>query len=539
MTTSPILVRLKSALTHSRTDASEGRDANGARGPAAKPVWRRVIAPVVLGLVSATIVVGVSTHPGHLFPASVQGPWYFTFPVLGSKDLAHWQASAIYLVGLVLLGVAWAWLLRLVRADPRVPAWVVLAVFAVWSVPFLVGPPVSSDDVVSYAGVGRLVDRGLDPYEVGVEALGFDPVVAASSPFWRENPAPYGPLHLGVTRVAAAITPDSFRATIVLLRLFGFVCLGLLAFPLASLARRAGNTPAFAFAVVLCSPLVVVNLVGAAHNEALMVLLLASGVVLGLSGVPRSGDRRRPAAVVGGVVLCGLAAAVKLPALLGAVLLGWLWSGRDSSPLRRLVEAVGAGALAAGVLLAVSVVSGFGLGWISNLGVPQKSYTLLAPFTAIGVVVERALVALGWPSDWVLPAFRPAGLVIGIAIAGVFVWRADRLGGPMALGLALLALAWTTPAVWPWYMAWGLVFVGTAQMPVVGQAVVIALNLVLTPLGPGALDVNAHPTATAALMTLLFLAAAAAAFWTIVRRTGRTRRLTMPAAPPGADVVNA
>lgn len=471
---------------------------------------------------AGVLVVGAATYPGMWFPASSQGRWFFTFPVLGSPDLAHWKASSAYYGALVVLGVAWVWLLRAVRADHRFPTWIVLAVFALWSVPFTVGPPVSSDDAVVYAGVGRLVERGFDPYEVGVGALDPEPVAAAASSFWRESPAPYGPLYLRVAWTVTVLTGDSFRAAVVLLRLFGLACLALLALPLSALARRAGNPPAFALAAVLCSPLVVVQLVGAAHNETLMILLLTGGVTLGLAGLAGAERGPRPALVAAGAGLCGAAAAVKLPGLLGAVFLGWLWAGSEAPVRRRLMGAAAAGGLASAVVVVISLVTGLGLGWVGALDAPQKAYTIVAPFTAFGIVLEEVLDIVGWSSDWVLPALRTTGALAGIAGIGLFLWRADRLGGPLALGMALFCLAWTTPAVWPWYLVWGLAFVGTVTMPVGLQVAVIASNLVVTPLGPGTLDVNGHPSASAVFVTLLVLGSAVLVYLRATRRSADT-----------------
>ncbi|MDQ6798082.1 MAG: polyprenol phosphomannose-dependent alpha 1,6 mannosyltransferase MptB [Actinomycetota bacterium] len=473
--------------------------------------------PALLGLAAAVVIVGLATYRGQWFPA----PWSsFSAPGLGSSRLAHWQAFGAYYGTLVVLGLAWMWMLKVVRAEPRFPAWVVLGVFVLWSIPFLVGPSVSSEDVYAYAGLGQLVERGLDPYESGVNALGRAPVVQVSPPFWRDNPSPYGPLYVRAAWLASVATHDSVRGTVVVLRLFGIACLLLLALPVSALARRSGTPPALALAAVLCSPIVLGELVGAAHNEPFMVVLLAAGVAIGLAGLDRrSGARagrvapdRGVAVVATGVVLCGAAATVKVPGLLGAVLLGWLWAGSGTSVLRRLPGLIAATVLALAVVVVISLGSGLGLGWVRALDEPQRAYTLLAPFTSLGIVLQQIFVHLGLPSGWVLPVLRPAGTMVGIGLAALLITRADRLGGPLALGLALLVLAATTPAVWAWYMIWGFVFVATVAVPRSLQVAVVALNLTLTPLGFGTLDVTRHPTATAVLMTLVVFAAGA---WTL------------------------
>ncbi len=494
-------------------------------------MWPTAAGPALLGLAASVVIIGLSTYPGLWFPAR----WFFSFPVLGSPRLPHWVAFSAYYGALLLLGLAWVWLLWAVRAIPRFPVWLVLAVFVLWAAPFVIGPSVSSEDVYAYVALGRLVERGQDPYVVGVNALGSDPVVGVTPPFWRDNPTPYGPVYVRVAWMAAIAGGKSITTTVVVLRLFGLACLLLLAIPVTSLARRAGARPACAVTAVLCSPLVLVELVGAAHNEPLMLLLLAGGVALGLAGLAEEPGRRRLAMYSAGVALCGAAAGVKLPGLLGVALLGWLWAGPGSSVRRRL-PAVGASALlATTVLVVVSLGSGLGMGWVSALDVPQRAYTLLAPFTAFGVLVRRVLDALGWPSGWVLPVLRPAGSALGITAAALIITRAERVGASLALGLALLAVAATTPAVWPWYLLWGLVFVGTVTMPPVLQAAVVAVNLALTPLGPGSLDVTHRPTASALFMTLVVLGGGLAFLKSLHdRQRGRSSMIgAEPARAPG------
>jgi hypothetical protein len=494
-----------------------------------------------LGLAAAVAIVGVGSYRGLWFPATW---WSSSFPVLGSSRLAHWQANAVYYGSLVVLGLAWVWLLRVVRAKPRFPVWLVLAVFMLWSAPFVVGPSVSSEDVYAYAALGQLVERGLDPYQVGLNALGPAPVIQVTPGFWRDNPTPYGPLYVRAAWLASVVSHDSLRGTVLTLRLFGLACLMLLALPLTALARRAGTRPSVALTAVLCSPLVLVELVGAAHNEPLMLLLLAAGVAVGLAGIdgplrPRPAPKaveevarqeaevaeevgvaeeerpsraprgQRLALVAAGVALCGAAATVKLPGLLGAALLGWLWAGPGSSLRRRAPGVIAAAALATATVVVISVATGLGLGWIGALNEPSRAYTLLAPFTAVGTVLQQVLVHLGLPGAWVLPFLRPAGMVLGVVVAGLLVMSAERLGATLALGLALLVLGATTPAVWPWYLVWGVVFVAVVTMPRWLQVAIIALNLALTPLGPGTLDVTNHPNISALFMTLVIIASAA------------------------------
>lgn len=409
-----------------------------------------------------------------------------------------------YYVAMALVGLAWLWLLRVVRRS-RTPTTVVLLVAALWAVPFFVGPPVGSDDAITYAASGKLVNEGFDPYEVGIIALTTkDPFVRAASATWWTSPQPYGPLHLRLSAAAQSLGGSSFRATVLVLRGACVLSLALLAVPLAALARRFERPPAEVLAAVLCSPLVVVHLVGGVHNEAAMLLPLVAGVAVAVRGFGSPDRRRGMALLVAGVALCGVAATVKVTALFAAPVLGWLWQARASAG-RRVVAAAVASTVAGLVVVVVSVASGLGLGWIENLDVPEKVETLLSPFTAVGTLVRDV------SGSEVVDAFRRVGSVIGLAVALFFVVKADRLGLPLAVGGGLSVLALTAPVVWAWYFAWGLPFLVLRSVPAWLQVSVVALNFTVTPLGPGTLDVNGFHEASAVFATVAWTVAAALA----------------------------
>ncbi len=475
---------------------------------ARNPSWS-LVAPAALGVAAGVVAVGAATSPRRWFPASRQGEWLFVFPGLTSSGQPRWVVFVAYYAGMAVLGLAWVWLLRVLRRSGGT-AVAVLLVFALWAVPFFVGPPLGSDDAIAYAASAKLIEKGFDPYEVGIVALGVrDPFVRAASPVWSTSPAPYGPLFLRTAQVAKSIGGSSLRATILVLRVACVLSLALLAFPLAALARRFDRPPSVVLAGFLCSPLVPVHLVGGVHNEALMLLPLVTGVAVGLAGVANGEPRRRLALVAAGVALCGVAASIKVPALFAAPVLGWLWLARGSVG-RRLLAAAGAAVLGALVVVAVTVVTGLGFGWIDNLDVPQEVHTLLAPFTAVGTVVQAIVDGAGSAVD-VVPPFRGAGTVVGLAVAAACIVAADRLGVPLALGGGLLVLALTAPVVWPWYFTWGLAFVVLRSVPRWLQIGVVVLNFSVTPLGPGTLDVNGYVTASAVVASTAWAAAAAVA----------------------------
>ena len=124
-------------------------------------------------------------------------------PVLGSATLTRWfgllSGSPARVDGRLLPGLLQAlgigalvivWLLTLSAIwTGRWREDVVWRLAAWWAVPFVLGPPLLSSDVYSYAAQGELLARGLDPYAAGPAALG----EAMSSTRWIRS---------GVTRRA-------------------------------------------------------------------------------------------------------------------------------------------------------------------------------------------------------------------------------------------------------------------------------------------------------------------------------------------------
>ncbi|MCU1657791.1 MAG: hypothetical protein JWO57_2447, partial [Pseudonocardiales bacterium] len=116
--------------------------------------------------------------------------------------------GALMLVGIVALLLLWMLALRLHRAG-RTTERRVWGIGAAWAAPFVVGPPLLSNDVFTYAAQGLLLRNGLDPYAVGPSALGDLHAVAAVDPSWRSVPSPYGPLATTVQHLAIAVSGGS------------------------------------------------------------------------------------------------------------------------------------------------------------------------------------------------------------------------------------------------------------------------------------------------------------------------------------------
>lgn len=337
----------------------------------------------------------------------LHGPWFFVCLLLAF--LAY--------VGLVVVAD---------RIPPRV-IWVVVAGAVAL---FLLAPPLLSQDVFSYIAYARLGARhGLDPYVAVPAAVPHDAVL----PFvgWRHAVSAYGPLFtlatypLGLVGVPAALW---------LLKCVAAVSVVGIAAIAARAAGERGADPVRAAVLIALNPIVLVDVVGGAHNDALTVLLVTAAVAtLGRSELAAG------ASVVG-------SAALKASALVAAPFALLAARGR-----RELLAAeLGALALAGTVSYAA-----FGITPLAALGVVGLDQSLtsrhsvpstLARVADVGVTPVRVALELAYVVLLVV-------LLVRTARGGDWV----RAAGWAALGL-LLATSW----LMPWYVLWVLPFAAVA-----------------------------------------------------------------------------
>jgi hypothetical protein len=352
-------------------------------------------------------------------------------------------------VGMALLVGAW-WVLG--RLGGLATRWVV-ATAAWWSLPLLFAPPLFSRDVYSYAAQGDMLAHGLDPYRDGPAALP-SRWLDSISPTWYDTAAPYGPLFLVLARFAVALCGGHLPVAALLLRLVAVGGVALIAVYLPRLARACGVDPGRALWLGLASPLLLTHFVSGAHNDALMVGLLVAGLAY-------AAERRGvPAAV-----LLALAAAVKAPALVALPFAALLWPLRGQVRWRVLRAGALTGLVAAATFIAVTVVTGLGLGWVeAALRTPGASIQWTSLPTGLGVAAGWVASVLGHPAaaDACLAVARAAGTALTLAIVAALWWWARRRAGDvraavLACGLALLAVVLLAPAFHPWYLLWATV----------------------------------------------------------------------------------
>ncbi len=294
-------------------------------------------------------------------------------PPLAGGPVRWWYTggggAALLYAGIVALGVAWLALGRLALTARMV--WIVAAL---WCVPLVLTAPLFSQDAYSYLAQGTLVHLGLNPYRDAPAVLaqhGQAHVLDAVAPFWRHTTAPYGPLFLWIV---SAFAGSSLVVGVLLIRAIELIGFVLLAVFVPRLARALGADGGRAAWWVLLSPLVLLQLVAAAHNDLLMIGLLAAGVTLAVEG------RTLPA-----VAVCALAATIKLPAAAAIPFILVATGDRKAWAPGVLVALV--------VIVAVSLASGLGLGWISTsvFSTPAKVRLAITPATALGWTAAQVL----------------------------------------------------------------------------------------------------------------------------------------------------
>ncbi|MBQ1072860.1 polyprenol phosphomannose-dependent alpha 1,6 mannosyltransferase MptB [Micromonospora sp. C31] len=441
-----------------------------------------------LGLAGSTLLavaafLGGAFPHGDLRPTPVsiwQGPY-------GPLIIATWA------VGTGAMAYAW-WALR-----DRVPStrWALLTV-GLWLLPLLLTPPMGSRDVYAYACQGASYAGGLNPYEQGVSALPC-PWLDTVSHIWRDTSAPYGPLFVLLAGAVVKAT-GSLVGSIVLFRLLAVVGLGLAAASLPVLARRCGVPAGRAVWLALGSPLIGVHLVSGAHNDALMVGLLVAGLAVVVS---RPG---RPGPLLGGGVLLGLAAAIKVTALV-VVPFAALAAIVGTYSIRALVRDGGwvvGGAVAA--VVGATLATGLGLGWVTGLEQGGLVIAWTSPPTAVGQTVGYLAAPFGWHGD-PLPVTRGIGMAV-LALVLLWLWWRARNREPIwHAGLALAATVALAPLYHPWYWVWPLaVLAATARRT--GWFAVVAIVSSFLVLADGTGLPRYTKTVGAPLMTLFVIVVA-------------------------------
>ena len=416
----------------------------------------------VLGALGTTAIAVGAVLGGSSFETHLPGAWFFGVPGApfggaGSASTLPPAASlALVFGGLILLTRVWLGLLRALGRRPGFPVKKVVLIVVIWAIPLALAPPLFSRDVYTYAAQGEMMSHHINPYDYGPEVLGSTPFNTLADSTWSGSESPYGPTFLAVDGVLDQASGHVFLADLVLLRLLELGGIALMMAATPTLARAVKRDPAHAILLGAGCPLVLLSLVGGAHNDALMLGLLMAGLAVAI----RVGT-------VPGIILCALAAGVKSPAALGVVFLGWVWAGPAAPWRRRLGHTAGAGLIALATLECVSLISGTGWGWVRTTTTADAAFTGVTPVNMVARAVSILSHVLQLPISTLdaRPVFSILGLLIAVTIGVRLLLRAPVEGTVRNLGLTLLVLSLLGPIVWSWYVTWGIVVLATVAAP--------------------------------------------------------------------------
>lgn len=362
-------------------------------------------------------------------PATVGGsPDWLLGPLrwAGLDGARSSAAGPLFLGGLALALVLHSVLVR--RSRRLAPGWAAAAILAAHLL-FALAPPLLSQDAFSYLAYARLdAVHGLDPYRNAALAAPGDPVFAFAGS--KASPSVYGPVFALITRPLAGLdVPSAFWTIKALTALASLGVVGLV----VVLARALDRAPTAAALAVGLHPLVLVHVVGGAHNEALVVLVILSGMTLWAygRGVP-------------GVALAAAAVGLKASAGLVAPFLALRVRGPRAGAA--LLAAL-AGTLAIGLLA-------FGPDAVLPSGLLENQASTSSFSVPHRVAEVLGTVGPGGEGSYRGPVRVLALLALGAALVGLAArtWRgADPVGTAGWATLAvLLASAWLVP----WYVLW-------------------------------------------------------------------------------------
>jgi hypothetical protein len=331
--------------------------------------------------------------------------------------------------------------LAVLATAPRLGKRLVWGAILVLVAGFAVAPVLLSHDVYSYVDYARLgVRHDLDPYVHSPLAAPADPAFAQVT--WTEATSAYGPLFTLLTYPLAWLPVSA--AVAVLKAVAALSVLGIAAI-VSRLAAWRGVDPLRAAAFVALNPLVLVHVVGGAHNDGLTILLAMLSVAALLSARELTAGATLVAAVA-----TKLSAAFLAPfALIGAR--NSRSTGRKppyvsgNRPVGRLL----AGALGAALAVAMAAWLAFGWDWLNGFGLAGENQDRTS-YMSVPITVARL-------SDLDPNAVRLAAAILFAAfVAYLLAWTWRGSDWVRAAAWAAIALLLATSWLLPWYLLWPL-----------------------------------------------------------------------------------
>jgi alpha-1,6-mannosyltransferase len=386
------------------------------------------------------------------------------------RGLMRLQFGA-YVAATLSLFALYAGLLRLVwlrRVSSRAGVALAAVAFPVlFHALLFLAPPTLSIDLSSYVAHGTIAaELDGNPYLEPTEA-------ALASPAGRElvreygwepvhSVTPYGPLWTQLESLAVGIAGDAPGAVRLLKLVVVLASLATGALVWAILGRVRPEAQLLGTTAYLWNPLILAELAGEGHNDALMTALVLAGLTALVAARPGSS-----------VPLGALAVLTKyLPAALLPPQAVYAWRSRSST--RRLgLELLAGGAVAA--VVTVVLYRPFWAGLATFDGLRESAERSFVPSTS-GAVFHALSAAL---SDEA--AARATGLALGGAFAAYVLVRSAGVRDVPSLlracaGTAVVYTLVAAPIYWPWYPALAVALLALSP-GVWSLALIVALSL--------------------------------------------------------------
>src|SRR6266511_3121679 len=403
-----------------------------------------------------TWLMGMVVSAGRRFPET--GP-------LGGLNVAASLAVALAIVGV-------GYLVAIIALDrgPSQPIGAkrtVIAFMLLFQLTLLLMPGVFSTDVYSYLIYGQMAGvHGLNPYVVPPDAMVGNELLAWIYDDWRSLASPYGPLW---TSLSAAIAPLLYQMDVsdqvlihkVLMNLVHLLNLVLLTVLLKRGLPHVRGGRLTAFALFAWNPLLLLEIAGNGHNDALMLTLLLAGLVpIARLTAASSHQPSSRVAWVTGMLMLGLSVLVKYATLLVGVFATVIWA-RELRDWRARACWVG-GTLLTSSAIALAVY----WPWLAGLQMFGPAFDEINgkfQFHSLPVLIQRLL------SEW-LPTVTD--LDPDSAAHGARFWTYA-----LARALFMLYIGWELKRLWTSRSVRPAVQVVCA---VSARALLVALLLVLT-----------------------------------------------------------
>jgi Glycosyltransferase family 87 len=313
---------------------------------------------------------------------------------------------------------------------------------------FALAPVLLSHDVYSYVDYARLgVVHGLDPYVHPPAAAPFDPAYARVT--WIDATSAYGPLFTLATYPLAWLPVWLAIATLKAMAALSVLAIALL---VARIAPARGISPLAAAAFVALNPLVLIHVVGGAHNDGLAMLAATIGVAAMLS----AREATAGAAFIAAFAIKAPAAIAAPFALLSAARMEPFAPHRGhkapSWPAMRMF----AGAGAATLTIALAAYAAFGWNWLDAIGLAGENQHRTSHMS---IPITFARITSLDPT-----AVRATALVL-YAIAFIYLLRRTWQGADWLRNAAWASFALLLATAWllPWYLIWTLPLVALSR----------------------------------------------------------------------------